>query len=103
MLTLHKHWIKIDHTQYPNYEPSDPSKLAAIEEEIFQAGIERGVLTSRGSWFRAEKGDDDAVGKDAYVGDQLFFRATFAAASEQDIREAIKRFGEGLRAVFKVE
>jgi aromatic amino acid aminotransferase I len=32
----------------------------------------------------------------------MFFRATFAAASEENITEAIKRFGGSLRAEFKL-
>ena len=33
----------------------------------------------------------------------MFFRATFAAATPEDITEAIRRFGEGLRAVFLLQ
>ena len=32
----------------------------------------------------------------------MFFRATFAAASEENISEAISRFGQALRAEFKL-
>jgi aromatic amino acid aminotransferase I len=32
----------------------------------------------------------------------MLFRATFAAASEEKIAEAISRFGETLRAEFKL-
>ena len=63
-----------------------------IEDEVFHASIDRGCLTSKGSWFRAE----------ADKGDEMFFRTTFAAASLEDMTEAIRRFGEGLRAVFGV-
>ena len=61
-----------------------------IEDEVFHAGIDRGVLSSKGSWFRAE----------ADGGEDMFFRTTFAAVSSEDITEAIRRFGEALRAVF---
>lgn len=67
--------------------------MLEIEDEIFHAGIDRGVLSAKGSFFRAEAGG----GKD------MFFRTTFAAASAENITEAIRRFGEGLRSVFLVE
>jgi aromatic amino acid aminotransferase I len=50
------------------------------------------VLVSRGSWFKAAGRTED----------KMFFRATFAAASEENITEAIKRFGDALRAEFKL-
>ncbi|MCJ1482406.1 Aromatic/aminoadipate aminotransferase 1 [Schaereria dolodes] len=83
-------WIQIDWKKHPH---ASEKGLLAIEEEIFQANIERGVLSFKGSWFRAE-GDE---------GEDMFFRATFAAATPEDITEAIRRFGEGLRAVFLLQ
>lgn len=35
--------------------------------------------------------------------DEVFFRITYAAASTDDIREAIKRFGAALRRVFYLQ
>jgi len=81
------HWIKIAHHLHPQH----PSKsMLDIEDEIFHAGIDRGVLSAKGSFFRAE----------ADGGEEMFFRTTFAAASAENITEAIRRFGEGLRSVF---
>lgn len=97
-----KHWMKIDHTKHPSFSTSSPLSLCQIEDQIFQAGLSRGVLTCRGSWFRAEKQSelDETDEATADIGSEIFFRATFAAASEDDIREAIRRFGEGLKEVF---
>ena len=67
--------------------------MLEIEDEVFHAGIDRGALTSKGSIFRAE----------ADGGKDMFFRATFAAASSENITEAIRRFGEGLKTVFHLE
>jgi aromatic amino acid aminotransferase I / 2-aminoadipate transaminase len=64
---------------------------AEIEETIFTAAVDRGALLCRGSWFRADKNMPE---------DKMFFRATFAAASAEKMQEAIKRFGEALRAEF---
>ena len=69
--------------------------MADIEEEIFQAAISRGVLVSKGSWFLAERGHSESDG--------MFFRTTFAAASELQLTEGIKRLGEGIRTVFGLE
>jgi aromatic amino acid aminotransferase I len=64
-----------------------------IEEEIFNLCIEKGVLVGRGSWFRAEH---DKVPTD------MFFRATFAAATPENMTEAIRRFGDAIRQSFGV-
>ena len=64
--------------------------MLEIEDEIFMAGIERGVLYSKGSWFRAESD----------CGEDMYFRMTFAAAPSQDVEEAVRRFGDALRVSF---
>lgn len=68
----------------------EKAKMLEIEEQIFQASIARGVLTAKGSWFRAERDH----------GTEMFVRMTFAAAPADDITEAIRRFGEALRSCF---
>jgi len=85
------HWIKIDWQKHPS---KGSKKLPEIEDEIFHAAIKSGALTSKGSWFRAESGDP---------GNEIFFRTTFAAAPEDKVEEAIRRFGEALRAVFHLD
>ena len=84
-------WIKIDWQKHPS---TGSKKLLEIEDEIFHAAITRGALTSKGSWFRAELGDP---------GNEMFFRTTFAAAPGDEVEEAIRRFGEALGAVFKLD
>lgn len=85
-------WIKVDWHKHPDFRPHDSAvdALLAIEEKIFLAAVEKGVLCSKGSWFRAQRGTDT----------EMFFRTTFAAASSADIGEAMKRFGEALREEF---
>ena len=85
------HWIKIDWQKHPMKEKKS---LLEIEDEIFLAAIDKGTLTSKGSWFRAETGN---------AGDGMFFRTTFAAAPADQVGEAIERFGAALRAVFQLE
>ena len=88
------HWISIDALAHPKYNAKDQSfeKLQEIEESIFLAAVAKGVLCSRGSWFRAQKGSDT----------ELFFRTTFAAAPAEQIVAAIQRFGEALRDEFGI-
>ncbi|OTB02327.1 hypothetical protein M426DRAFT_322759 [Hypoxylon sp. CI-4A] len=81
-------WLKVDHTQHPH---ATTKSILEIEEEIFDSCIDKGVLAIRGSWFRAEQ-DVPPTG--------LFFRVTFAAASEEDMARAIERFGAAVRESF---
>ncbi|KAL4803477.1 pyridoxal phosphate-dependent transferase [Aspergillus unguis] len=84
------HWIEIDWKKHP--EVASGKTRDSIEDALFHAAIGNGVLISRGSWFKASGLSED----------KMFFRATFASASEENITEAIKRFGDALRAEFKL-
>ena len=85
------HWIEVDLTKHPKYHQAiTQDEFLDIEEKVFLAGVEQGVLLARGSWFRAEKGSDQA----------LFLRTTFAAASAEKIEEGIQRMGTALRREF---
>lgn len=86
-----QHWIEVDWKKHPKL--SSGKTHQAIEEDIFKAAVDKGVLVSRGSWFRANG---------SCAEDKMFFRATFAAATEEKIYEAISRFGEALRAEFSL-
>ncbi|KAI0021019.1 pyridoxal phosphate-dependent transferase [Xylariomycetidae sp. FL0641] len=83
-------WLSVDYTQHPDFEQKKKTILE-IEEDMFNRCIEAGVLVCRGSWFRAEH-DKPPSG--------LFFRATYAAASEADMDAAIERFGKAVRGSF---
>jgi aromatic amino acid aminotransferase I / 2-aminoadipate transaminase len=67
--------------------------MLTIEEELFLAAIEKGVLLSRGSWFRADL---------SVVPERMFFRATFAAAPPEKMAEAIEQFGCTVREAFRL-
>lgn len=72
--------------------PSASTKtISEIEDEIFLEAIEQGVAVCKGSFFSAERNE---------VGEDMFFRATFAAASEEKMTEAIERFGRAVKHVF---
>ncbi|KAK8126849.1 pyridoxal phosphate-dependent transferase [Apiospora kogelbergensis] len=83
-------WLKVDHTRHPH---AATKTLLQLEEEIFDSCIEKGVLACRGSWFRAEH-DKPLSG--------LFFRTTYAAASEEQMAVAIERFGSAVRGSFGI-
>ncbi len=81
----------MDYTKHP--EASSKS-IVEIEEGIFNSCIEKGVLACPGSWFQTEK-DQPLTG--------LFFRTTFAAASEENMTKAIERFGAAVMENFRIE
>lgn len=87
---LPKLWLQVDHTRHPH---AARKSLLELEEEIFDSCIDRGVLACRGSWFRAEPGRPLSG---------LFFRTTYAAASEAQMAVAIERFGAAVRASFGI-
>ncbi|KUJ23980.1 PLP-dependent transferase [Mollisia scopiformis] len=82
-------WLKVDHTKHPAVSTKP---LLDIEEEIYLAAVEEGVLVAKGSWFIAQRG--------GFVSQELFFRATFAAESEEKMAFAIERFGVAVRKNF---
>ncbi len=84
--------MKVDWHKHPH---AKNKAILDIEEEIFIAAVDQGVLVSRGSWFTAER--------EGFEPRDMFFRATFAAASEEKMTEAIERFGIAIRNSFDVE
>jgi aromatic amino acid aminotransferase I len=58
--------------------------------------VNQGVLICRGSWFLGEKVPN-------LEPSDMFFRATYAAATEDKIFHAIERFGIAVRESFGVK
>lgn len=85
-----KQWLRVNYDLHPD---AGKRSIPEIEEEIFNLCIDKGVLVARGSWFAAEH---DKPPKD------LFFRATFAAAAPEPMREAIRRFGEAVKTSYRL-
>ena len=84
-------WLRVDHSRHPD---AGSKSILDIEEDIFDRCIGHGVLVGRGSWFRAEQ-DKPLTG--------LFFRATYASATPEQMTEAIRRFGQAVRESFRME
>lgn len=82
-------WLKVDWQKHP---AAKTKSILEIEEEIFLAAVEQGVLLIKGSWFAADR--------ENFAPTELFFRATFAAASADQMSEAISRFSIALRDSF---
>ncbi|KAF5101887.1 hypothetical protein D0Z03_000506 [Geotrichum reessii] len=88
-------WIKIDaskHAEYVSKYNSDPEKL---ELDIYQAGIDHGVLMIPGHWFLIKD-------KNQPESNFLYFRGTFASVTEDKLQEGLKLFGEVLRKQFNL-
>jgi aromatic amino acid aminotransferase I len=83
-------WLKVNHELHPQ---ASTKGILDIEEEIFNSCISKGVLVARGSWFRAEQNIPPSG---------LYFRATFAAATPENMREAIRRLGEAIRESYQL-
>jgi aromatic amino acid aminotransferase I len=84
--------MQVDWHKHPH---AKTKTISEIEEEIFMAAIDSGVLVSRGSWFTAER--------QGFHPTDMFFRATFAAAAEDKMTEAIERFGGAVKKSFGVK
>lgn len=84
-------WLKIDHTKHPH---ASTKSISEMEAEIFDDCLDKGVLVAAGSWFVADH-DAEPTG--------LFFRATYAAATPENMTEAIRRLGEAIRSSFKLQ
>ncbi|RPA81299.1 PLP-dependent transferase [Ascobolus immersus RN42] len=85
-------WIQI----HPPAGCEDENDLQKIEQKIFDECINEKVLLTPGSWFMAE--GKEQLKKNG----KLFFRATYAAASEEAMVTAIERFSGALRSVFEI-
>ncbi|PNP39342.1 hypothetical protein TGAMA5MH_08760 [Trichoderma gamsii] len=84
-------WLKVDWKQHPD---AKTKSVDVLEEEMWLESISTGALVGRGSWFRASAD---------VAHDEVFYRTTFAAAPLPKIEEAVKRFGETIEKVFKIE
>ncbi|RDL34658.1 Uncharacterized protein BP5553_07786 [Venustampulla echinocandica] len=85
-------WLKLNWQLHP---AASSKSISEIEEELFLSAVGQGVLISRGSWFTAERSN--------FIPHDMFFRATFAAATEEKMTEAIERFGVAVRSCFGLE
>ena len=90
-------WIQIDWSQHPaavpdNYVGGWQEASLNIEDRIYEAARDHGVLVSKGSWFSAEQ----------HLLHDVHFRMTFAAADDDALDEAVKRFGEAIREEFNI-
>ncbi|KAM7194306.1 pyridoxal phosphate-dependent transferase [Naviculisporaceae sp. PSN 640] len=96
------HWLKV---AYPLHPDASTKSLLEVEEEIFNLCIEKGVLVGRGSWFRAEQHNHNSspASQEQHREQpkEMFFRATFAAATPENMTEAIRRFGEAVRESYR--
>lgn len=87
------HWLEVEWKKHPRARDLG---FLDLEDGIWKKGIEKRALLIKGSLFKADFG----WGKDKGEEERMFFRATYAAAPEGMIKEAVRRFGEALREEF---
>ncbi|KAI5210419.1 putative aromatic aminotransferase Aro8 [Aureobasidium subglaciale] len=93
-------WIRVDVASHPKINRSSKDDAARqqnlldIEHAIFETATEEQVLVAKGSFFKT------ALYKDGPVDDGVYFRMTFAAAPEDQIEEAVRRFGVAIKREF---
>ncbi|KAK9325613.1 pyridoxal phosphate-dependent transferase [Lipomyces orientalis] len=81
-------WLRVHYAKHPHKD----NGVEAVEKELFEAGIDNKVLILPGAWFKVKPETSD-----------VFFRATFASVSANDMAVAIERFGEVLRKGFALQ
>ncbi|OBT66719.1 hypothetical protein VE03_03865 [Pseudogymnoascus sp. 23342-1-I1] len=84
-------WLEVNLANHPD---AKTKSILEIEDEMFLACVEKGVLLSKGSWFLGDK---------TKAPTQLFLRATFAAATAEKMEQAIERVGVAVRDAFAVK
>ncbi|CRL27727.1 DNA methylase, N-6 adenine-specific, conserved site [Penicillium camemberti] len=81
-------WLAVDWTKHPD---ANIKSALQIEEEIWLKAISNGALVACGSWFCAT-GNSTC--------NEVFYRTTFAAATLDQIEQAVMRLGEALKTCF---
>ncbi|GME65904.1 aromatic amino acid aminotransferase [Neofusicoccum parvum] len=84
-------WLKVDWRSHPE---AGVKTMGEIEEEIWLESIKQGALVARGSWFRV-------AGERPHR--EICFRITFAAASLDNVVEAVSRLGDAVKRVFHLK
>ncbi|KAK9454342.1 pyridoxal phosphate-dependent transferase [Dipodascopsis uninucleata] len=80
-------WIRIDHSKYP---VSDHD-IFSVENALFNASVDEHVIILPGSWFKVNEEYNE-----------LFFRATYACETAENMTTAIERFGIAVRRCFQL-
>lgn len=93
-------WIQVDAAKHPDYNAlgQDP---AAVEMQIYQHGIDAGILMIPGYWFVIE---DERKGKEVSRAGRpsMFFRGTFASVKPDALDKGLKIFGELLKKEYQL-
>ncbi|KAF7557452.1 hypothetical protein G7Z17_g655 [Cylindrodendrum hubeiense] len=82
-------WIQVSLSAHPL---AGDRSASDIEDSIYNAALDNGVLVSKGTWFAQCKNQSG----------YLQFRLTYAAAEEIDLTKAVERFAVAVRAEFQL-
>ncbi|KAJ5727937.1 hypothetical protein N7493_005757 [Penicillium malachiteum] len=88
-------WVELDWRKHPQLKDELSHEilgltLLEIEDNILQLALEDGVQVTKGSLFHCSKKPTE----------ELHFRMTFAAASEEDLTEGVKIFADSIKKEF---
>ncbi|KAJ5945726.1 hypothetical protein N7454_002565 [Penicillium verhagenii] len=85
-------WIEIKWKLHPLYKCNNDH--ATIQRAIFDSAVKQKVFVTPGScfWSNADVAED-----------RMFFRATYASASKEDLKEAARRFSAAIKNEFEEE
>ena len=81
-------WIEINWKAHPSYKTEADHQ--AIQQAILASAVDHKVSLMPGTCFWSDV--------DGAVEGRMFFRATFASASKDDLGETGRRFGDALRS-----
>ncbi|OKL57085.1 hypothetical protein UA08_07574 [Talaromyces atroroseus] len=82
-------WIEIDWKAHPLYKAG--ADHGTIQRAIFASAVQQKVFLTQGSFFWCDSSAPES---------RMFFRATYASASQENLTEAARRFGVALRNEF---
>ncbi|KAJ5633964.1 L-kynurenine/alpha-aminoadipate aminotransferase [Penicillium herquei] len=90
-------WLELDWRKHPRFKDEISYEglslsLLEIENNILQLALEDGVQVTKGSLFHCSKKPTE----------ELHFRMTFAAASEEDLAEGVRIFADSIKKEFSI-
>lgn len=89
-LWLRIDWLKHSSASFGSHSDEGVQVVRTIEDRIYVKARENGVQVSKGSWFRST----------STPARELYFRLTFAAASEFSLEDGVKILAKAIEAEF---
>ncbi len=87
-------WVRLKVASHPQYSSMS---LDAILDKIFQTLVDERVLVAPSNFFKSPGGPEWTKDEEA---ERLFLRLSFSLPGPEDMEEAVKRLGSGIRKEF---